>query len=191
MKKIIILMMFLLVCPMMASAYDNATYSCIDANTSAYNSTTYNATDMNILVQLTKYETCTFGCDTLTGKCIDTDINLGDIGIIIVVSIVIAALIYMANSDKFSITIPISKFEIDPMRLLFFGLALFMIVIDFSIAMNFAKITGQTGVYGILTGGYSGIIYGIWLIFAVLVLVFMYVLIKTIVDYGRKKGKIR
>lgn len=187
MKKIIPILMFLMFATI--GLADNTAAACLNVNTSQENITIYNATSGSVMIALLENVTCPFGCDNATGFCTDSNINLGSIGIIIVVSFL--AFIFMFASSRKELKIPIAmgNFEIDPLQLLFLGLSLWMILMDFSIAMDFAKVSGHGGVYGILTGGWSGLTWSFVLIGFILVVMFLYFVFKTVVDFAKRRGK--
>ena len=160
-------------------------YTCIETNTS-YFSTIITVSGSQIPINYN--ETCKFGCDDLTGRCIDAEVNLGDVGIVVGLSFLAFIFIFASTRDELSFTLNYHDFEIDPVKLLFLGLSFFMIIMEFGIIMNFAKITGQTGVYGILTGGYSGLMWAFILILFIVVIFFIYGVFKTLINVRKMRG---
>jgi len=185
MRYITFVLAILVALPMLASAQN---YTCIDANTSSFNTTIpINGVSVNIGPII---KPCSIGCNNATGRCGSTEPSIGDVGMVVVLALISFIFIFAASREELSFTMHWRSVAIDPIKLLFIGLSLFMIIMDFGIIMNFASMTGQTGVYGILTGGWSGLLWGFVILMVIISLYFMYSIIKTVIDYAKKTGRL-
>ena len=174
---------FMLLVLSVLSAPTLADSACLDNSTSLFN-TTISVSGSSIPIFYNT--TCPFLCDNKTGFCVDSDIGLGSIGIVIVVSILALIFIFAAGREELSFTFKLHSFNFDPIKLLFLGLAFFMILTDFGLIMNFAKVTGQSGAYSILSGGYLGITTGFLIIASILLIVFLYAVVKEMISFNKR-----
>lgn len=190
MKRIIPVLMFLLF--LQVGLADNTVNTCLapyNLNVSQQNVTIYNATDGTILIPLSENITCPFYCNNITGKCNASpyDVGLADIGIVFGLMGLAFFFIWLSNKEFFDIPLLKGRFTIDPLQILFFFSGFFIAWIDTSYFVTLVNNLNKTAaVVGLMTSGYSVVMYSVWIGFGMFFLYFIYSILTMWMRFRRR-----